>query len=57
MVNRGAVILRHKEPAVRWINEADPKPPGPASTTRACRPKALYRPNGSAYPLRDVKER
>ncbi len=26
MVNRGALILRYKEPAVRWINEADPSP-------------------------------
>ena len=24
MVNRGAVILKYKEPFVRWINEADP---------------------------------
>ncbi len=26
MVNRGALILRYKAPAVRWINEADPSP-------------------------------
>jgi hypothetical protein len=26
MVNRGALLLRYKEPAVRWINEADPSP-------------------------------
>ena len=26
MVNRGALILRYREPAVRWINEADPNP-------------------------------
>jgi hypothetical protein len=32
MVNRGALILRYKEPAVRWINEADPTPSGPPST-------------------------
>ncbi len=24
MINRAAVILRYKEPAVVWINEADP---------------------------------
>ena len=24
MVNRGAVLLKYREPAVRWINEADP---------------------------------
>ncbi len=24
MINRAAIILRYKEPAVRWINEADP---------------------------------
>lgn len=26
MINRAALILRYKEPAVRWINEADPVP-------------------------------
>jgi hypothetical protein len=26
VVNRGALILRYKEPAVRWINDADPSP-------------------------------
>jgi len=29
VVNRGALILRYKEPAVRWINEADPNPSAP----------------------------
>lgn len=24
MLNRAAIILRYKEPAIRWINEADP---------------------------------
>jgi len=24
MINRSAVILKYKEPFVRWINEADP---------------------------------
>ncbi len=27
MLNRAAVILRYKEPMLRWINEADPRPP------------------------------
>ena len=26
MVNRGALILKYKELAVRWINDADPTP-------------------------------
>lgn len=26
VVNRGALLLRYREPAVRWINEADPNP-------------------------------
>ena len=26
MLNRAAIILKYKEPAVRWINEADPHP-------------------------------
>ena len=24
MLNRGAIILRYREPAIRWINETDP---------------------------------
>ena len=24
MINRAAVILKYKEPAVKWINDADP---------------------------------
>lgn len=32
MLNRSALILRYKEPAVRWINEADPNPDGPEIT-------------------------
>jgi hypothetical protein len=27
MLNRAAIILKYKAPAVRWINEADPYPP------------------------------
>ena len=26
MVNRAAIMMRYKDPAVRWINEADPYP-------------------------------
>jgi hypothetical protein len=26
VVNRGALILRYKEPAIQWINDADPSP-------------------------------
>lgn len=26
MINRAALLLRYKEPAVQWINEADPNP-------------------------------
>lgn len=26
MVNRAALILRYKEPAIQWINDADPSP-------------------------------
>jgi len=28
MLNRAALLLRYKEPAIRWINEADPSPSG-----------------------------
>ena len=32
MINRAAVILRYREPAVRWINEADPYEDDPGIT-------------------------
>lgn len=35
MVNRTAVILRYKEPFVRWINEADPDDDSPDITVEA----------------------
>ncbi len=28
MINRAALLLRYKTPAVHWINEADPSPSG-----------------------------
>ena len=34
MVNRGALLLRYREPAVRWINEADTYPRGSSVTLR-----------------------
>lgn len=34
MVNRGAVILKYREPMVRWINEADPYNDDPGITTK-----------------------
>ena len=33
MINRSAVILKCKEPFVRWINEADPYEDDPGITT------------------------
>jgi len=32
VINRAALLLRYKEPAVRWINEADPSPSDHAVT-------------------------
>ena len=32
MINRAAVILKYKEPFVRWINEADPYEDDPGIT-------------------------
>jgi hypothetical protein len=26
MLNRAAIILKYKEPAIHWVNEADPSP-------------------------------
>ena len=35
MSNRGAVMLRYREPAVRWINAADPYSDNPGMTLGA----------------------
>ena len=35
MINRGAVILRYREPAVHWINAADPYCDNPGMTLGA----------------------
>jgi len=32
LINRSALLLRYKEPAVRWINDADPSPSENATT-------------------------
>ena len=32
MLNRSAITLRYREPAIRWINEADPSGEGPEIT-------------------------
>lgn len=32
MVNRAAILLKYKAPAIRWINEADPYDGDPGST-------------------------
>ena len=32
MINRAAIILRYRDPAVRWINEADPYDDDPGMT-------------------------
>jgi hypothetical protein len=32
VINRAAIILKYKEPAVRWINEADPCQDNPGIT-------------------------
>ncbi len=32
MINRAAILLRYKEPAIRWINEADPADDDPGIT-------------------------
>lgn len=33
MINRAAVILRYKEPFIKWINESDPYYDNPAITS------------------------
>lgn len=35
MINRAALILKYKEPAVKWINEADPYEEDPGITMEA----------------------
>ncbi len=32
MINRAAILLRYKEPAVKWVNEADPYDDDPGIT-------------------------
>lgn len=32
MINRAAIILRYKEPAVKWVNDADPYNDSPGIT-------------------------
>jgi hypothetical protein len=32
MINRAAVILRYKEPFIKWINESDPYKDDPGIT-------------------------
>jgi len=32
MINRAALLLKYKEPAIAWINEADPMQGGPGLT-------------------------
>lgn len=34
MINRAAIILRYKEPAIRWINDADPVNENPGITEK-----------------------
>lgn len=33
MINRAALLLRYKSPAVQWINDADPAPSGSTVTS------------------------
>ena len=42
MLNRGAVIVRFKEPFLRWINEADPDPGDPVSLEDANHDSTVY---------------
>ena len=43
MVNRAVVLLRYREPAVRWINEADPDPDAvPTTLDAANRERTAY---------------
>lgn len=37
MLNRGAIILKYREPAVRWVNEADPYNDDPGITAESLR--------------------
>jgi len=49
VVNRGALILRYKEPAVRWINDADPSPSSdPVDLALVNEERTVYLINDSA---------
>jgi hypothetical protein len=43
VINRAAVILKYREPAIRWINEADPYEDNPGMTRQAVnRERTVY---------------
>ena len=44
MINRAAVMLRYREPAVRWIHKADPRHGHPGMTLSPVNPdRMVYR--------------
>ena len=43
VINRAAVILKYREPAIRWINAADPYEDNPCMTRHAVnRERTVY---------------
>lgn len=47
MINRAALILKYRDPAIRWINEADPYNDDPGVT------KEIVNSDRTVYLLRD----
>ena len=37
MIDRGAILLKHRDPAIRWINDADPYDEDPGITRQDLR--------------------
>ena len=58
MINRAAVILRYKDPAVAWINDADPSDTdGEVTLEAANEERTVYLISGEDAETRSILER
>ena len=57
MLNRGAVLLRYKEPAVRWINDVDPVPDNHVTLEDVNEERTVYLISDDDADTKDTLER
>jgi len=58
MINRSAIILKNKDPAVKWINEADPYDADPSITIESVNTdRTVYLIGNEDADTPDVKRR